>query len=212
MKSFRLSIGLAAILAAVSCSSPVAETPAPSGTSGITFVAGSHFTEAALADPVSTVAAGFTRYEAEDTAVATRAGSAKGANETGSMYSGSAAVGFDGSAPVLSTVPEDWSQNIGYVKFALPGLTAGTYTVRVGYIGPEAKIVLVRKDASSTTAQISMPASTFSEWDRQQYFDLNVPFDDGTNNLWISRPVKLDTDAADFSPWWNIDYIDIKKQ
>ena len=166
------------------------------------------YSPAGTAQPAAAV--GWTRYEAEDTAVAVTvlAGSSLDSN---AFESGGKAVGGFPTAPLVSTVAADWS-NLGCVKFTLTGLAAGTYTVRVGFNNDDAKTVLASNDGGNTIKPVALPVvvGSANEWNLAQTIDLNVPFSAGTNTFWISQPVLLK--AGDPTPWINIDYIDLQKQ
>ncbi|HTH13425.1 MAG TPA: hypothetical protein VMB23_03445 [Spirochaetia bacterium] len=202
---------VAGALTLMSCGNPVessssSATPTPSG-NAISLVASSQvgLTPAGTSQP--TVVSGWTRYEAEDTTVATPIGTFS--TDKNGFESGGQAIGGFATAPLLANF--SWTIG-GGVKFTLKGLTAGTYTVRLGFNGDDDKVILVSNDQGSTSTQITLPAvaGTNNAWNLAQTVDLNVTFAAGDDTLWVSEPVKLK--AADNAAWINIDYIDIKKQ
>jgi hypothetical protein len=212
MKKYPLvSVLVAGALTLMSCGNPVdsgssSQTANPAGAT-VTLVASSQagLTPAGTSQPA--VATGWTRYEAEDTAVATPVGTFS--TDTQGFESAGKAIGGFATAPLLANF--SWATG-GAVKFSLKGLAAGTYTVRLGFNGNDDKVILVTNDQGSTSTQIALPAvaGTNNAWNLAQTVDLNVVFAAGDDSLWISEPVRLK--SADAAAWINIDYIDIQKQ
>lgn len=190
-----------------SCSSPTSAAATPATNPDI-VVGGAAVTLGAAGDPAPAVEAGWTRYEAELGVLSSEAKS-----EAQSFYSAGAAAGGFGTHPLVSAVLDDWS-NVGFVKLSLPGLTAGTYKMRLVYNGDDNKTILVRVNGG-TAVQVDLPQLAGGTWNQLFRKDLTLQLKDGTNSLWISCTVKKDGvvyAAPSWEGWANFDSVDLQKQ
>lgn len=203
-----IAVGAILVLGLVgSCSSPSSAATTPA-TSPDIVVGGPAVALGAAGDPAPAVEAGWTRYEAESGVL-----SAEAKADAQSFYSAGAAAGGFGTHPLLSAVLDDWS-NVGFVKMSLPGLTAGTYKMRLVYNGDDNKIILVRVNGG-TAVQVDLPQLAGGVWNQLFRKDLTVQLKGGTNSLWISCTVKKDGVVYSGAPWegWaNFDSVDLQKQ
>ena len=140
---------------------------------------------------------GWTRYEAENTAVADIFG---GGIEEQSFYSGGQAAGNMNTPGLTPTgVEEDWS-NIKYVAFRVNAEVAGSYKLVMTYNGDDDKEILV-KVGSGTAETVQVPRIDNGEWDHIHQKSVMVDLQAGENTIYISGAVG--------DGWMNLDCIDL---
>ena len=154
---------------------------------------------------------GWTRYEAEDTAVASIHNSVRvkedppGSESEPFFSGGKAAGGMDKRGDITQVPPDmDWSSTtaIGYVKFKVTVPQAGRYLAKILYNGDDDEKQIMVKVNNEPHRIIPLPQREQGEWDIVHARQVDLRLNEGENTVWVSGTI---------GPGWaNIDCLDIR--
>jgi len=153
---------------------------------------------------------GWTRYEAEDSAVAgiynsSRQGDDPPGSEAHGFYSGGKAAGGLNKGGNVNEIPLDldWDtmSGIAYVKFLVKAPQAGRYLIKIRYNGDDNKNILVKSN-NNPHVVVRLPQQQGGQWDAIFARQVDLQLTEGENTIWVSGAIG--------EGWANIDCIDIR--
>jgi len=156
---------------------------------------------------------GWTRYEAEDTAVASIHNSVRkndippGTEAEAFFSGGKAAGGLDKRGDISQVPPDlDWDTNdeIGYVKFTVSVPQAGRYLAKILYNGDDDEKYIMVKVNDEAHRIIELPQRDEGQWDIVHARQIDLRLNEGENIVWVSSTIG--------NGWANIDCLDIREE
>ena len=155
---------------------------------------------------------GWTRYEAEDTTVASIHNSVRvkddppGSEPEAFFSGGKAAGGLDKRGDITHVPPDlDWDTigEIGYVKFTVTVPQAGRYLAKILYNGDDDEKQIMVKVNNEAHRIVPLPQREEGQWDIVHARQLDLQLNEGENTIWVSGTIG--------HGWANIDCLDIRE-
>jgi len=156
---------------------------------------------------------GWTRYEAENAAVASIHNSSRvnddppGSEPEAFFSGGKAAGGLDKRGNIKQVPPDlDWdtNQEIGYVKFTVTVGQDGRYLAKILYNGDDDEKYIMVKINNEPHRIFELPMRDEGKWDIVHARQVDLRLNEGENIVWVSGVIG--------HGWANIDCLDIRDE